>query len=428
MACTGVRQTEGGETIGNEESPSRWRFLPPDTTTDARVLLLSRGVRAFTDGYVSVLLPLYLTRLGFDGLRIGGITTATLVGSSMLTLVVGLVAYRFKRRHLLFSAAMLMAFTGLGFVFVHAFWPLLAVAFVGTLNPSSGDVSVFLPLEQSLLPQTVSDKQRTALFARYSLVGSLMGAVGALFAGVPSFLSAHSSISLGMALDGTFWLYAFAGLVVLVLYRDLSPQIEPGTGKRDAPLRESRRIVYTMAALFSLDSFGGGFVVQSLLALWLFERYHLSVAAAGTIFFWTGVLSAFSFPIAVRLANRIGLVNTMVYTHLPSNIFLLLVPFMPNLPLALALLLARSALSQMDVPTRNSYVMAVVTPEERPAAASVTTVPRSLATAASPLLSGYLFGLSPFGWPLVIGGALKGIYDVLLLVMFKAVKPPEEQE
>ena len=183
-----------------------------------------------------------------------------------------------------------------------------------------------------------------------------------------------------------------------------------------------------MAALFSLDSFGGGFVVQSLLALWLFQRFHLSAATAGTIFFWTGVLSAFSFPVAVRIARRIGLVNTMVFTHLPSNLFLMLVPFMPNLPLAIALLLARNALSQMDVPTRNSYVMAVVTPEERPAAASVTTVPRSLATAASPLLSGYLFGLSTFGWPLVIGGALKGIYDVLLLVMFKAVRPPEEEE
>jgi len=428
MVRTRSGQIEADTGGNQEDASSRWRFLPRDATPDARVLLFSRGIRAFTDGYVSVLLPLYLTRLGFSGLRIGGITTATLIGSSALTLVVGLVAYRFKRRHLLFSAALLMAFTGLGFIFAHAFWPLLGVAFVGTLNPSSGDVSIFLPLEQSLLPQTVSDKERTALFARYSIVGSLMGAVGALFAGVPSFVSAHSSISLGRALDATFWLYTLAGLVVLLLYRDLSPQIEPGTGKPDAPLRESRRIVYLMAALFSLDSFGGGFVVQSLLALWLFERFHLSVGAAGAIFFWTGVLSAFSFPVAVRLARRIGLINTMVYTHLPSNIFLLLVPFMPNLPLALILLLARAALSQMDVPTRNSYVMAVVTPEERPAAASVTTVPRSLATAASPLLSGYLFGLSPFGWPLVIGGALKGIYDVLLLVMFKSVRPPEERE
>lgn len=193
-------------------------------------------------------------------------------------------------------------------------------------------------------------------------------------------------------------------------------------------MRESKKIVYTLAALFSLDSFGGGFVVQSLLALWLFQRFHLSVATAGTIFFWAGVLSAGSFPVAVWLANRIGLVNTMVFTHLPSNLFLILVPFMPNLPLAITLLLARSALSQMDVPTRNSYVMAVVTPAERPAAASVTSVPRSLATAASPLLSGYLLSLTLFGWPLVIGGTLKGMYDLLLLIMFKKVRPPEEAE
>jgi predicted MFS family arabinose efflux permease len=185
-------------------------------------------------------------------------------------------------------------------------------------------------------------------------------------------------------------------------------------------------MVYTLAALFSIDAFGSGFVVQSLLALWLFERFGLSVATAGSIFFWTGVCSAGSHLVAARLAQRIGLVNTMVFTHLPSNVLLVLVPFMPNLPLAILLLLARSALSQMDVPTRNSYVMAVVPPAERAAAASITSVPRSLATAASPLLSGYLLGLSIFGWPLVIGGVLKGIYDVLLLAMFARVKPPEE--
>jgi predicted MFS family arabinose efflux permease len=184
--------------------------------------------------------------------------------------------------------------------------------------------------------------------------------------------------------------------------------------------------VYTLAALFSLDSFGGGLVVQSLLALWLFQRFNLSVATAGTIFFWTGVCSAVSYLFAVRLALRIGLVNTMVFTHLPSNVLLLLVPFMPNLPLAIALLLARSALSQMDVPVRNSYVMAVVPPEERPAAASVTAVPRSLASAAGPLLAGYLLGLSAFGWPLIAAGALKGIYDVLMLALFAKVRPPEE--
>jgi MFS family permease len=402
-----------------------WRWLPPETTPDAAVLIAARGVRAFGDGFVSVLLPVYLLSLGLDGFQIGGVATATLLGSAALTLAVGLIAHRFKVRRLLVGAALLMAATGASFALVHAFWPLLVVAFVGTLNPSSGDVSVFLPLEQSVLPQTVSARERTALFARYSLIGSLLAAGGALCAGLPELLARYGGLTSTQALQGMFLLYGLLGLISLVLYNQLSPRLEE-TRQAHAPLRESRRMVYTFAALFSLDSLGGGFVVQSLLALWLFERFDLSIATAGTIFFWTGVCSAGSYLVAARLAQRIGLVNTMVFTHLPSNVLLLLVPFMPNLPLAILLLLARSALSQMDVPTRNSYVMAVVPPAERPAAASVTSVPRSLATAASPLLSGYLLGLSSFGWPLVIGGVLKGIYDLLLLAMFARVKPPEE--
>ncbi len=407
-------------------SERRWRFLPEATTHDAAVLIAARGVRAYADGFISVLLPLYLTTQGLDGLHIGAVATATLLGSAALTLLVGLVAHRLGRRRLLLNAALLMVATGVGFAFVRDFWPLVVVAFVGTLNPSSGDVSVFLPLEQSLLPQTVGARARTALFARYGLVASLVGACGALSAGIPAFVAAHTTLGLAAALQGMFLLYALLAAVALLLYRTLSPAIEPTAQGPEAPLAESKKIVYTLAALFSLDSLGGGFVVQSLLALWLFQRYHLSVATAGTIFFWAGVLSAFSFPVAAWLAGRIGLVNTMVFTHLPSNLFLLLTPFMPNLQFAVALILARFALSQMDVPTRNSYVMAVVTPPERPAAASVTSVPRSLASAVAPLLSGWLLSLSAFGWPLVVGGALKGVYDVLLLVMFKAVRPPEE--
>ncbi|HLZ31033.1 MAG TPA: MFS transporter [Chloroflexota bacterium] len=401
------------------------RFWPPETTPDAAVLIAARGVRAFGDGFVSVLLPVYLLSLGLDGFQIGGIATATLLGSAALTLLVGLIAHRFRVRRLLVGAALLMAATGASFALVHDFWPLLVVAFVGTLNPSSGDVSVFLPLEQSVLPQTVSARERTALFARYSLVGSLVAAAGALSAGLPDLIASHAALSPTTALQGMFVVYGLLGLLALVLYNRLSPSLEQ-TNQTRQPLRESRRIVYTLAALFSLDSLGGGFVVQSLLALWLFQRFDLSVATAGTIFFWTGVCSSFSYLVAVRLAERVGLVNTMVFTHLPSNALLVLVPFMPSLPLAILLLLVRSALSQMDVPTRNSYVMAVVPPVERPAAASVTSVPRSLATAASPLLSGYLLGLSTFGWPLVIGGVLKATYDVLLLAMFARVKPPEE--
>ena len=407
---------------------SRVPLLPSEATPDAGVLLQARAVRAFGDGFVSVLLPLHLTTLGFNGFQIGAVATATLLGSAALTLVVGLVAYRLGRQLLLLRASLLMIATGLGFAFVHDFWPLMVVAFVGTLNPSSGDVSVFLPTEQALLPQTVSDWQRTALFARYSLVGSLVAATGALTAGLPELVAEKTGLSLTQALDGMFLLYAVLGLVALLLYRGLSPAIEPDTKTAPAPLTTSKGIVAKLAVLFSLDSFGGGFVVQSLLALWLFQRFEVSIATAGAIFFWTGVLSAFSALAAVRIASRIGLLNTAVFTHLPANFFLVLTPFMPTVELAVACLLLRSALSQMDVPVRNSYVMAVVSPAERPAAASVTAVPRSLAAALSPLLSGWLLTLSVFGWPLVIGGVLKGIYDVLFLLMFKAVRPPEEVE
>jgi MFS family permease len=404
-------------------------LLPPGATRDAGILLAARAVRGFGDGFVSVLLPLYLTLRGLDSLRVGAVATATLVGSAALTLLVGLVAYRLQRRRLLLRVALLMAATGLGFALARDFWALLVVAFVGTLNPSSGDVSVFLPTEQALLPQTAPARERTALFARYSLVGSLAAAVGALGAGLPQFVADRSGLGLARALEGMFVLYAVLGLGVYLLYRGLSPAIEPDgprEGAPAAPLGRSRGIVYRMAAVFSLDSFGGGFVVQSLLALWLFQRFELSVATAGTIFFWTGVLSSVSYLVAVPLARRFGLLNTMVFSHLPANLFLALVPFMPTLPLAIGLLLARSALSQMDVPTRTSYVMAVVSSEARPAAASVTNVPRSLASAASPLLAGYLLQLSPFGWPLVLGGVLKAVYDLLLLAMFRAVRPPEE--
>jgi nitrate/nitrite transporter NarK len=311
---------------------------------------------------------------------------------------------------------------------LHDFWPLLLVAFAGTLNPSSGDVSVFLPLEQSLLPQTASDRDRTSLFARYAFVASMAGAIGALSSGVPGVVADRSSLSFQDALSGMFLLYTLLALLACALYRRLSPAIEPAEGAPPAPLRESKRIVYLLAALFSLDSFGSGLIVQSMLALYLFEHYDLAIATTGSIFFATSLLAAVSYPIAVWLSRRIGLLNTMVFTHLPANILLMLVPLMPNVQLAVGLLLMRSMLSQMDVPTRNSYVMAVVTPAERPATASVTAVPKSLASSSAPLLAGWLFGLSTFGWPLIIAGSVKGLYDLLLYVLFKTVRPPEERE
>jgi MFS family permease len=288
-------------------------------------------------------------------------------------------------------------------------------------------VSIFLPLEQSLLSRSVGDTERTRIFAYYSLAGSLMGAFGTLCAGLPGLLSRWTGMPLLAAMRAQFLGYAAIGLVAALIYRGV--QDPPGT-QQQAPvgrLGPSRRHVVRLTALFGVDAFGGGFVVQSILALWLFRSFDLPIATAANIFFGTNLLAAVSFLVAVPIARRFGLVNTMVFTHLPSSMLLLLIPFIPNLAVVIGLLMARSLLSQMDVPTRTSYVMAVVTPAERPAAASLTSVPRSLAAAVSPVFAGLLLTVSTFAWPLLIGGALKIGYDLTLLSMFRHVRPVEER-
>src|SRR5262249_10436585 len=393
-----------------------------------RLLLTARGGRACGDGFVSILVPVYSPGIGFSAFEVGMLTTAMLLGPAMITLVVGLIAHQLKTVRLLATATTLMVLSGIGYAFETEFWPLLISALVGTLSPTASDVSVFAPLEQTLLSNAVVPQRRTSIFATYSLIGSVLSAVGCLFASAPEIVARTIQLPPNAALQGMFLVYAFLGAIAFMIYRQLkSPAEVPVTEPASVPLGPSRRVVFTLAALFGLDSFGGGFFVQSLLALWLFDHFGLSLTAAGSLFFWSGLLSAFSYPVAVRLARRIGLVNTMVFTHLPSNVCLMLVPFAPTLGIAIALLRIRSALSQMDVPARTSYVMAVVTPPERPAAASVTAAPRSLAGAASPVVAGYLLGLSSFGWPLVIGGSLNSLYDLLLLFMFRKVRPPEEQ-
>jgi MFS family permease len=389
-------------------------------------ILAARALRAFGDGFVSLLLPLYLLELGFGPLQVGILATATLGGSGLLTLAVGLRAHRFPVRALLLGSAALMAATGLVFAATREFWPLLVIAVVGTLNPSSGDVSVFLPLEHAVLSQAARDRERTAVFARYSLVGAVLAAFGALAAALPALLAKGAGMPLVGALQAMFVLYAVLGGLTALAYRGLPIARTVDAPRAAAPLAASKRNVYALAALFSLDAFGGGFVVQSMLALWLYQRFGMSLAAAGNLFFWTSALSALSFLVAVRIADRFGLVKTMVYTHLPSSLCLIAIPFMPDVSQVVALLLVRSALSQMDVPTRSSYVMAIVTPPERPAAASVTAVPRSLAAAVSPFLAGWLLAVSPFGWPLVAAGTVKIAYDLLLLARFGNVRPPEE--
>src|SRR6266516_1968527 len=337
---------------------------------DVVSLYAARAARGFGDGFAAIILPAYLLEIGFDPFQIGLVATAALLGSAATTLVVGFLAPRYGLRTLLLACAALMVVTGIAIPSFQHLVFIAAIAFIGTMNPTTGDIGVHVPLEQAALAHRASDQDRTRVFARYSLIGALSIAAGALAAGVPDLL-----VSLGMgkigALQAMFYVYA---------------------------------------------------------ALWLFERFDLSLAAASAFFFWSNVLTAFSYPVAARLGQRFGLVNTMVFTHIPSSVCLILAAFSPNLTIVLALLLVRSALSQMDVPTRTSYVMAVVTPSERTAAASVTAVPRSLASAISPALSGALLSTSLAGLPLVICGVLKIVYDLSLLFSFRHVKPPEEKE
>jgi predicted MFS family arabinose efflux permease len=388
----------------------------------ATILLVARALRAWADGAVSILLVGYLTRLGLSTFEVGAIVTGTLFGSALLTIAAGLAAQRLRVHRVLFGACALMMATGIGFASLSSFWPLFVVAVAGTLNPSSGDVSVFLPMEQTLVAGAAPATARTALFARYNLVGAVAGSLGALGGG---FLARHadplSPSRERLALLG----YAAIGLVLAQLYRRL-PAPEPhARAASTSSLRRSRPVVLQLAALFSLDAFGGGFVVQSMLVLWLSQRFAMRTDVVGTILFVAGLLGAASQLLSARVAERIGLVRTMVYTHLPANLFLVAAGVVPNAKLAVGFLLMRAALSQMDVPARQSYVMSVVPPEERPAASSLTHVPRSLAACMSPLLTGMMLAASSFGWPLVCGGVTKAIYDLVLLRQFGHSSPSE---
>jgi MFS family permease len=376
-------------------------------------ILVARALRSFADGFISVVLPAYLLALGLGQLEVGIVGTATLLGSAFMTLAIGRWGHRFAIRRLMLAAALLMAATGLAFAGVSSFWPLLLVAFFGTLNPSSGDASVFMPLDHTMLATAVD---RTGVFARYSFIGSMAGAVGALVSGLPEWLG--SSLALLDALRFMFVLYALVGIAVWLLYLKL-PEAQADERKPPVPLGPSKGIVVRLAALFSVDSFAGGLVLNSLLALWLFERFDMSLAAAGAFFFWTGLLAACSQLAAGPLARRIGMVNTMVFTHIPSSLFLICAALSSSLPVVLGFLLARSLLSQMDVPARGAFVMSVVTPPERPAAASFTSVPRSLAAALSPSMTGALFAAGLMATPLVACGVLKIAYDIALFTAFR---------
>src|ERR1700686_1698317 len=395
------------------------------TYTSIRYLLAARALRGFGDGFAVIILPAYLLAIGLSPQQVGIVASASLLGTAALTLLVGFVAPRYDLKNLFLVGAGLATVTGLVFPMVGTIAPVLLVAFMGTINPSAGDLGMLVPLEHALLTQETSDRDRTGVFARYSLIGSLTAAAGSLAAALPEFLTARGLPEIS-ALRLMFYGYATLGLLAAFLYSRLPRDHMRAATRPGQALGPSRKIVYKLAALFSLDAFAGGFVVQSLLALWLFQRFDLSLGAASAFFFCSSLLSAISFPVAAWLARSIGLVNTMVFTHIPSSLCLIAVAFSSNLTLVLILLLIRSALSQMDVPTRSSYVMAVVTPDDRAAGASVTGVPRSLASAISPAVAGFMLA-GPFSaLPLVVCGCLKIVYDVALLGMFRHMKPPEE--
>lgn len=394
------------------------RFLPTGTDQSIAPVFVARALRGFADGFIAVLLPVYLLSKGLDGIAVGAIATATLLGSALLTLAVGAWGHRWTDKALLLVAAAIMFATGLGFYAASTFWLLLLIAFVGTINPSSGDVSMFLPLEHARLAGASDAASRTELFARYALIGSLFAALGALASGLPDQMVSMTGVARVDAIGVMFALYGLIGIWVWFLYRSL-PITEASSHAKPAPLGPSKAIVIKLAALFSVDSFAGGLVVNSLLALWLFQRFELSLSAAGTFFFCSGLLGAASQLAAPKLARRIGLVNTMVFTHIPASLCLIAAAFAPNVWFALALLLARALVSSMDVPARSAFVMSVVQPHERAAAASFTAVPRSLASAASPLLAGWLLQSGWAAAPLVACGVLKIAYDLALWRAFR---------
>jgi MFS family permease len=406
------------------------RTLPASAPPDVTRIVWGRAIRGLADGFVSVLLAQYLVGLGFSPVQVGAIVTGTLVGSAALTLAFGLRAHRTSLRALLLVATALMAATGIGFAAVVSFWPLLVIAVVGTLNPSAGDVSVFLPTEQAYVAGEVEAPDRPRLFAVYNLAAIFAGALGALGSGVPEVLAHRYGWDVTTAQRAGFVLYALAAVVIFAIYRHLHRDVRSGPGgdqpepaKRRA-LHTSRRTVLELAGLFSVDSAGSGFVVTSLLVLWLHLRFDLTAATTGAVFFAAGLLGACSQALAPRLARRFGLIRTMAYTHIPANCLLMLAAFAPTGAVAIALLLTRALFAQMDVPARQAFVMAVVPADERAAAASVTNVPRSLASATTPLLAGVLLNHTTFGWPLVIAGATKITYDLTLLALYHDV--PEQ--
>jgi MFS family permease len=401
-------------------------------TRDGRLVFATRSIRMFGYGLVSVVLVLYLAAVGLPPPAVGLLLTLTLLGDAAVSLWLTTHADRVGRRRVLLVGALLMFGAGIGFAASDLFVVLALAATIGVISPSGNEVGPFLAVEQAALAQTVPDSERTRVFGWFNLVGSFATATGALAGGAIASALIATGNSPVAAYRGVIVGYAAVGVLLAFLFGRISPAVEVP----DAPdvsiarrlgLHRSQRTVARLSALFALDAFGGGFVVQSLIAFWFSLRFGADPAFIGGVMFAANILAGLSALAAAPLAARIGLIRTMVYTHLPSNVLLIMVPFMPTLPLAVLALLVRFSISQMDVPTRQSYTMAVVDPDERSAAAGVTGIARSVGAALSPLVAAPLYAGAAFtGLPFVLAGGIKIVYDLLLYRNFRAVAPPEE--
>jgi MFS family permease len=405
-------------------------------TPDGRWLFATRMVRMFAYGFIAIILGLYLAQVGFNDAKVGLILSLTLIGDAVISLPITIIADRFGRRRMLIVGAALMVFAGVIFAITSDFTVLIIAAIIGTISPSGNEVGPFLAVEQAALPQTISDPYRTQIFAWYSLLGSVMTGIGSFAGGLlaqglqnagQTPLASYQAVVLG---------YAVLGAVLALMFTRLSPAVEvegprgPVTLQSLFGLKRSRKVVTHLSVLFMIDAFAGGLIVQSLVALWFNRRFGIDPAVIGAIYLGSNFFAGLSALAAARVAARYGLINTMVFTHIPSNILLILIPLMPNLPLAILMLLARFSISQMDVPTRQSYTVSVVDPEERSAANGITSVARTGASAVSPLVTGALFGVGGV-WlsvPFFLAGGLKLLYDFLLYRSFITIKPPEEQK
>lgn len=397
---------------------------------DGKLLFVTRFIRLYAYGLLSVVLVLYLTGLGLSESQTGMLLTFTLLGDTVVSLWLTTRADRLGRRRMLLVGAILMLGAGVTFAFTSNLLLLLIAGTIGVISPSGNEVGPFLPIEQAALSEVVSDRRRTEVFAWYALIGSLATAAGALSAGVLTEGLRQTSVTWVKSEQAVVLVYAGFGLLLAGLFSRLSPAAEVRVAK-SAPKAllgiQSRQTVARLSALYALDSFGGGFVVQSFMAYWFYLRFGVAPSTLGAIFFGANVFAGISALLASRIAARIGLVRTMVYTHLPSNILLMCVPLMPNLQLAIVALLLRFSISQMDVPVRQSYTMAIVQPEERSAAAGITGVAKTTGAALGPLFAGWLLGQAALvDWPFFLAGGLKTIYDLLLYRAFVTVPAPEE--